>query len=87
MALWELVPVDSDTRHWCDSRYCGSALIRAHSEADARYLASLRFHAGPIIEGSRLSPENPWFCTQVVACRKVDDDVWPPDGEVRVLMP
>lgn len=85
MPIWRLEPQQVDSPHWQASTYQGTAIVRAASEQEARYLASQHFAKASQRADDTLL--NPWSQELLVLCTHVLGTEHPEDGKDEILEP
>ena len=87
MRIWRLKALRPSSSHWRASSYQGNVIVRAETEASARYLATQAFWmATEIIPGKEVAV-NPWSHSSLVAAEVLEGSRYDPDGDEEILYP
>ena len=89
MKIWKLTPIKLDSPHMLASWHKDYALVRAHSEEEARTLAQ-NYLSIATARGSHqpdITLFNPWTLHDVVSCAVYEGSELERDGEPCVLHP
>lgn len=87
MPIYKLSPIENGSADWQRSAYKGEVVIRAHSEKDARAIASVSFGIAKQVTPGEKTTFGPWRDRSSVHCEEIADSNFDAAGPRTVIRP